>query len=105
MFFKKRNVKHALEKRTESTYHGMSVVAWPGAIWHSKSVDRHSKSAEWHSSRTKWHVGPPSYIHAIPCSRNFFLRLINIQKDFLFLIKLRHSNVSNSLVFKKSSLA
>ena len=104
MFFKKHeNVKRTVEKREESAHHGMSIAACLGAIWLSKSV-------EWHSSRAKWHTAPPSYIHAIPCNfalSDIFLRLINIQKKnsfFFFGVKLRHSNVSNSPIFKKSSL-
>ena len=54
-----------MKNHAKLAHHGMNVMAWPGAIRHSKSVERHSKSAEWHSS----HVArsPPSNIHAIPC--------------------------------------
>ena len=69
----------------ESAHHGMSIVAWPGAIQHFKSAERHSKSAEWHSSRAKWHLAPSSYIHATPCNftlSDIFLRSFDTQKDF-----------------------
>ena len=46
----------------------------------------------------------PCKFHVILCSRTFFLGSINVQKDF-FLVKLRHSDVSDSPIFKKSSLA
>jgi len=66
MFFKKRkNVKHAWEKCEKLAHHGVGVVAWLGAIWHSKSAKRHSSYATWHAA-------PSLYIHAISCSRKFF---------------------------------
>ena len=108
MFFKKReNAKCALENHEESTHHGVSVMVWYCAIWHSRSAEQYSKSAEWHSLVSKWHAALRSYIHAIPCSFMFschFLRSFDTQKDF-FIIKLRHSDKSNTLVFKKSSPA
>ena len=108
-------MKHTLENRTESAHHGVSVVAWPSAIRHSKSAnshfksaERHSKSAKWHSSYAKWHAAPPLYIRAIPCnfafSNNFFKDRLTLIKIFFFWVKLRHSDVSNSLVFKNHHL-
>ena len=38
IFTKHENVKHTLEKREELAHHGVSVMAWPSAIWHSKSA-------------------------------------------------------------------
>ena len=77
--------------------------------WKSVTTEQHSKSAEWHSSCAMWHPLQPLHIYAI--SSNFvlldiFLRLLNIQKVFFFffLAKLRHFDVSNSLVFKNHHL-
>ena len=77
-------------------------------IWHFQGAEWHSKIAKWHSSCAMWHPLQPLHIYAI--SSNFvlldiFLRLLNIQKVFFFfLAKLRHFDVSNSLVFKNHHL-
>ena len=72
----------------------------------SKSAKRHSISAKWHSSCAKWDASPLSNIHAIPCNFVFSDNFFKISwHSKIFLVKLRHSDMSNSLVFKKSSLA
>ena len=86
LFEKRENVKHALENRKESAHHGVSVVAWPSVIQHSKSANQHSKSAERHFSCAKWHTTPPSNTHACNSAfLDFFFRFFNTQKVFFFL--------------------
>ena len=97
IFFKKHeNVKHTLEKREESAHQGVSFMAWPSAI-------RHSKSAEQHSSNAKRHTASPSLIHAILRSWTFFKGSSNTQ-IFVFLVKLGHLDMPNLSVFKNHQL-
>ena len=91
-------MKCSLEKREELAHHGMSVVAWPRAI-------RHSKGAEWHShlpSGTQ-PIGPTlMQFHVLLCSRVIFQDRLTLKK--IFLIKLGHFDMSISLIFRNHHL-
>ena len=91
-------MKCSLEKREELAHHGMSVVAWPRAI-------RHSKSAEWHShlpSGTQPIGRTLMQFHVLLCSRVIFQDRLTLKK--IFLIKLGHFDMSISLIFRNHHL-